>query len=304
MMQISPELYDEAARRVSGIRGVVGLGYGLRETGGQVTSEHAWRVYVREKLPIGVLGGNGAPETLFGLSIDVVAVSPVRPSGFLRRAFRSDRQRRSSLAPGDGLLNAKGMPGTVGAVVQSRLTNEPLILTAYHVLFARKAGAGDKVWSGTAPGGSRTIATTVMGRLGVLRHGGADVFVDAALARIDPSVTFRTGPAHTGQTTPGARVRKSGAATGRTAGIVVDTCYPDQWHWEFRSQRAPRQILIHPDPPDSAAFSTAGDSGAVVVDETGAAVGMLWGSNARGDGVASPISAVCHALGTTFERPL
>ena len=42
-------------------------------------------------------------------------------------------------------------------------------------------------------------------------------------------------------------------------------------------------------------------SGSLIVNGTGEAVGLLWGANTRGDGVASPIGPVLHSMSITLD---
>jgi hypothetical protein len=48
-------------------------------------------------------------------------------------------------------------------------------------------------------------------------------------------------------------------------------------------------------------FSADGDSGAVVVDAANKAIGLLWGTNVRGEGIACPIAPVLYAMNITLE---
>jgi hypothetical protein len=90
-------------------------------------------------------------------------------------------------------------------------------------------------------------------------------------------------------------VTKCGAATGTTTGVVVSVDYADVAWIEGRPQAASRQLLVR-SLGDEGPFSAAGDSGALVVNASGKAVGLLWGANSRGEGVACPIAPVLHAM--------
>lgn len=97
-----------------------------------------------------------------------------------------------------------------------------------------------------------------------------------------------------GSAVPGEAVRKIGAATGLTVGTVVDVAYPDVAAIENRVYAAPRQILIRA--AHGQAFSSEGDSGAAVVNTREEVVGLLWGTTARGEGVACHIEPALRAL--------
>ena len=94
----------------------------------------------------------------------------------------------------------------------------------------------------------------------------------------------------------GASATKSGAATGKTRGVIRDVAFHDHLYVDDSLQRAPRQLLI--ESGDQALhFSAVGDSGAAVVDDAGRAVGLLWGANTGAQSVACPMLAVLDHLG-------
>ncbi len=296
------------ARRAAGFRG---LGFGVKEIAGKVTGEPAWRVYVARKDGLRALApSERVPARILDLPTDVIEYAGVTPSA-ARPSAGADR--RHSLSDGSAIANHKGVPGTLGCLARLRSSQEPVLLSNYHILFARNSQRGDPVWHVPAEGSGEPypIGRVLGGKVGRVSDRGEEVFVDAALGTIDdalqdewmesnetPAIEPDTGLA---SAVAGSRVRKVGAATGRTCGLVVDVRYPDRWYWQYRSESAPRQILVQSGEPDGGVFSRSGDSGAVVRDECGAAVGLLWGSNARGEGVACPMGAVTRALGIYFD---
>jgi hypothetical protein len=58
------------------------------------------------------------------------------------------------------------------------------------------------------------------------------------------------------------------------------------------------QLLIRPltESRGPSSFCEKGDSGAIVEDEAGRPIGLLWGRNHRGEGLAAPIGPVLEAL--------
>ncbi|MCP3994237.1 MAG: hypothetical protein GY722_04105 [bacterium] len=143
------------------------------------------------------------------------------------------------------------------------------------------------------------IARARHGRCGTVTHYGKAVFVDCASAEFDRrfvpqeySIVPEDGESIL---VPGDRVSKVGAVTGSTEGIVVDTDYSDTVRVEGRRHTTPGQILVRPVVPGGM-FSTDGDSGAVLRDVDGAVVGLLWGVDARGFGLACPIAPVLWIL--------
>ena len=210
------------------------------------------------------------------------------------------------------IFNAKGIPGTVSALVRCE---DGLLkcLTNYHVLFGNGGSVGDPVFSFDESNGLIAIGTTVRGHIGRVMDAGSPVFVDCALATLGDPASWSASlkrqlaalPVLEGACDPaiGGVVIKEGAATGLTTGRVVDIAYPDRPFIDGRQYDAPGQLLVR---PLSAAgvladietnFCAGGDSGAVVFHADGCAVGLLWGANANGEGIACPIRPVLSALG-------
>lgn len=149
------------------------------------------------------------------------------------------------------------------------------------------------------------IGRVLSGKAGVVAGLNPPTFVDAAAGTLldsDAVATSGSAPVVARQAEVGHTVVKRGAATGRTSGVVVDIAYPDLWYWEYQSANAPHQILIRSTAGDDTPFSGTGDSGAVVRNERGESLGLLWGTTARGEGVVSPMYAVALALGLRFAN--
>lgn len=205
---------------------------------------------------------------------------------------------------GARIANARGVPGTLGAIALRRDGGEPVLLTNHHVLFGAGAVAGDPVWlvDGASARTSRGIGRALYGRLGTVTFEGAQYHVDCAAASLDdgraiaPSLTaiddfeLTIAWAETGE-----RVTKMGGATGTTEGTVVDVAFTDRVVVDRRRVAAQRQILVR-SLARGRAFSSAGDSGAVVCNARGAIVGLLWGVDDSGDSVACHIAPVLYAM--------
>jgi hypothetical protein len=273
------------------VPGVVGVGLGLKETAGRVTDVVAWRVYVDRKRSLSELhGAQVVPPRAGGLPTDVIEKAPSVPS---------------SVVEGVRLANAHGVPGTLGCFALTRETRTPVALTNHHVLFGRAAAEGDAVWlvrDGLPSDDLPQLGRTRRGHLGTVVHDGQDVFVDGAVATLaDGKLPRRRRALGIAMTRPGARVTKAGAATGVTAGVVLDVEYPDVARLPDHVLPAPRQLLVGP--AGGERFSADGDSGAAVIDEAGHVVGLLWGLNHRGESVASPAAAVAAALDIDIAPP-
>jgi hypothetical protein len=270
---------------------VLGVGFGLKERGGTVAPVLAWRVYVRRKLPAHRLAAHGrVPQRIGGVPTDVVETVPTR-----RTAGSADAPRE-----GVAIANARGVPGTLGCVAVSRHDGRAVLLGSHHVIFGDGARECEAVWR-VEGGAYRRLGSALHGRLGTLLFEGAEVYVDCAVASLDGEAGIPPGwfaVARAGDVAParpGMRVTRTGA-TGTTTGVVIDAAYPDVAMIEGRARPAPGQLLVRAD-DGAGPFSAEGDSGAVLRDEAGRLVGLLWGANARGESIASPISPVLWVLG-------
>jgi hypothetical protein len=216
------------------------------------------------------------------------------------------------------LVNVRGVPGTLGCLLRSGADTE-LFLTAHHVLYGAGAGTGDRVWAVLDTGdeidaedcGSTysEVGRTVSGRIGRVTLRGETSFVDCAvgvLARGDRPASLRRALRATPQLAVvapprvGERVVKGGAVTGVTGGVIVDAAYFDRPFIDGREYEAPGQILIR-SADEALLFSAPGDSGAVVLDAQGRAIGLLWGSTVNGEGIACPMAAVLDQLARLGE---
>jgi hypothetical protein len=215
--------------------------------------------------------------------------------------------------PALAIANANGLPGTAGLIVVDA-EGARAVLTNHHVVFAGGAAIGDRVWAlpsvtdGHDPADVVCLGRTRAGRIGRITFTGETCFVDCALVRMENEELFPTWliasladlyVTEVANAEPGLPVIKCGATTGLTAGMIADVAYPDHPYIGDRWWKAPGQLLI--DSRDGELnFSAAGDSGAAVLDEQGRVVGLLWGSNANGQGISCPIAPVLDCLGATL----
>jgi hypothetical protein len=212
------------------------------------------------------------------------------------------------------IANAKGVPGTLGGLarfVDPLGTPCTVLLTTWHTLFANHASWQDAIWLVDERAGRpryRQLGRTLLGKIGTVRVDGEEYFVDCAAGScfgLSPAASKDVSsglPAIAGinGAVSGMAVKKTGAGTGTTHGVIVDTAYCGSVCIDGRTQPAPRQLLVRSSDGTSP-FSDAGDSGALVIDEDGRALGLVWGSTTAGDGVACPIGPVLQALNLTFE---
>jgi hypothetical protein len=211
------------------------------------------------------------------------------------------------------VINAKGVPGTIGAALR-RHDGRLVLLASHHVIHGRGAVTGDPVFAlDSREGALVEIGCSIGGWIGRLTVAGEPVFADcaavlchdlstlpiawrerlAALARFDGLA----------EPIAGAAAFKDGAATGRTAGRIADVDFSDVTVIEGDSFETSGQILVTPVAAEGQRdgtevnFCAPGDSGTALFDAQGRLVGLIWGTNSLGEGIASPIGAVLEALG-------
>jgi hypothetical protein len=207
------------------------------------------------------------------------------------------------------IANARGVPGTAGPVVTDR-AGARFVLANHHVLYGEGAVPGDRVWALPPEDGHGEHTVAYLGRarggtIGRVTFRDEAVFVDCALIELASELPEwlaigTNSERGVAAARPGLEVVKHGARTGTTHGVIADVAYPDRPYVEGRVWIAENQLLIESREPDLV-FSGPGDSGAGITDELGRIVGLLWGSNANGQGIACPIEAVLHALEVSLD---
>jgi hypothetical protein len=213
------------------------------------------------------------------------------------------------------IVNSRGVPGTAGVMARDH-SGARLLIANHHVIFGGGAATGEVVWAlppddeGAREPRAAALGTARSGRIGRVSFEGAVYFVDCALIELSDltrfpdwlrSVLDGPWPAAVAAAHPGAGAIKHGPSTGTTLGTIIDAAYPDRPFIEGRSWTAPGQLLIQSRDPELN-FSAPGDSGAALLDEQGRILGLMWGSNSGGQGVACPIEPVLDCLGVALEK--
>lgn len=289
---------------------VVGLGYGIKETGGKQTGRKAVIVMVRKKVAASRLAAHQMiPKRIEGMPSDVIEVGWVtaHPAAIKKNEpVSKSRTSRWRPAPGGvSIGHFRITAGTLGSAVYDKATGRKLILSNNHVLANATNGKddlaeiGDPVLQpGPADGG--TIRRDTIGKLYrfvPLADKGSNV-VDAAVARpskqrlVDRDI-LRIGTV-TSTVLPrlGLRIKKSGRTTGLTFGriiavdAVVDVDYGD------KILRFKNQIV-------SRSFEQPGDSGSLVVDRRNRAVGLVFAGSDEFT-FMNPIRPALRLLKITF----
>jgi hypothetical protein len=320
------ESHAKAKEELAKIPGVVGVGLGIKEVKGQLTGEVALIIYVREKMPSDRISqGDIIPAEFQGMMTDVQRYPQVEFFG--STTLQGGHQIRR-------LPDKKGSPkpGTLGYIATRIDNDRNVMLSCEHVLEFRKKDERLVFHPDVSPCCGKLknkVGRVIFGKAANVPFNNGtfadDFFVDAATALIDfgtnarkhvPRVGQIVGPkdisaSPVGPGDPIISVKKFGAATKFTEGVVVDVA--------FTHERALRTIRIRPTvgfplkirwkvpeedvaehltnfPARSAGgtatqvsadeidfsvntFTSPGDSGAVVVDSSGGVVGMIVGGS-------------------------
>jgi hypothetical protein len=313
--EYGPALQAQArhAAALAALPDVVGIGVGEKVTGGRPAGTPALVVYVDVKAD---REDGLVPPSVDGVPTDVVACGrpdapPVPPATTAPDPLGLRRRHRpvhAGLSAGN--TNASG---TIGAVCRDAGPDagRRYLLSANHVFaISNLVDAPAAILQpARADGGTKpdavvaTVSRSVPLRLGPGSRERPNV-VDAAIAEARPAdvdwAVPGTGPVTGIDGVPriGLRVAKTGRTTGRTEGRVAavnalvlvrvraNAEHPASW---FTGQ-----MIV-------AIKVAAGDSGSLVVDGDGRAVGLLTAAM-TGHAMVNPILAVTEALGVTLSQ--
>jgi hypothetical protein len=263
---------------------VVGIGYGVKETEGGFTGELAVRLYVKRKIARSKLSPRDrVPPVVNGIVTDVIPVGRLtfhaRPVPF-----------------GVAISHAHGKAGSLGCVVSRPGDDARYLLSACHVLAPLgNAQVGDEILEPEA-GRPEALRIATLTEFEQLKSEAEPNRFDAAIARLDQNADVSARIAIIGElrtpvmsSVPFQSVRKYGAATHHTLGVVTDpladvpfTMDGDEYPFEDVIE-----VLGAGGP-----FSAGGDSGALVVDAlTNRPIGLIIGG-ARGRTYVSPLTRV------------
>ena len=269
---------------------VVGIGLGRKRTRGMPTAEVAVKFYVKEKLhPLLVKDGEVLPDEIEGVPTDVEQsgeFSIWRPLPPIYH--RKVRPVMGGLSIGHYAITA----GTLGGLVKRG--QDTYILSNNHVLANENRGVeGDPILQpGRYDGGKED--KDVIARLDSFVKVQAEETnsVDAALALpydprdVTPDILNIGRIRGTRAADLEEKVMKSGRTTRVTNGVVKDVSATLRVGCATGSYLFTDQMIIE---GDKGAFSGGGDSGSLIVDYQGSAVGLLF--------AGSPFFTVANKIG-------
>lgn len=270
------ETQQRFEQQLLALKGVNGVGVGLKMKGTKPTNEWSLVVLVEKKVPKAKLSkADLVPENVDGVATDVLEVGKLEALAFNAKV-------RPAL-PGFSIGHHDITAGTLGCIVRDIRTQDFLILSNNHVLAnVNRAKPGDLILQpGPFDGGlypSDAIATLERFEPIVLSEFQAATgynLVDAAVARplysrnITASIIGQVMPTGLGQASVGGVVVKAGRTTQVTVGRVLLTNATVVVGYGIGFGLFRHQII-------TTAMSAGGDSGSLLMDQSLRAVGLLY----------------------------
>jgi hypothetical protein len=294
-----------------GAPGVTGVDVGYKEVGGQATDQVAIRVHVAAKTD-DIPADQRVPAEIDGVPTDVLErryelqvlaqqVAEVSPQA--DTTHYATLQGGVSMGP-SRVINGSIFAGTLGAIVIDSVSNQHAALTNFHVACVDSTFTiGDRMVQPSR------IDTGVVpaDEFGSLARETLSANVDGAVIAIDSGRASQCeiadiGPVRgTAAAALGMAVRKRGRTTLLTYGSVdgvsgsVTVDYGDG----IGSKTLTNQLSIATDTTRNPLFSDHGDSGSVIVNDSGFVVGLLFAGSGTST-MANPIAAVLSELNVSI----
>lgn len=202
---------------------------------------------------------------------------------------------------GRGIVNARGVTGTLGCMARTRGTGSLVFLTASHMLFGNGALEGQEVRLIEEGRPGRMIGRSLYGKAGNVADGANTVYIDCAVGSFEPEFGLPCSfpPMRETETLAqprrGAFVSKQGAASGCTFGVITGIQSRQFPMSRSRSFFLHGQVVVQT-VQTGRPFAADGDSGALVRDEDGHPLGVLWSICATGETLVAPIAPILFAL--------
>lgn len=307
--------------------GVTGVDIAEKVVDGAPTGELSIVVYVDQKRPLeSIAESDRVPVEIDGIKTDVQemvielqVLTPVEPG-----ALQLDPSAYPTLVGGISMgphapiyLTPPEVPtagyynssGTLGALVRDHATGATMALTNFHVAARTLAWTtSDRMTQPSMPDSGNTGT-----QFGSLTRAVLSENVDGAVVTLDAGQAWEARVQDVGWVTgtavaaAGMAVQKRGRTTDHTFGSVhsVDATVTVDYGGTIGRRTLRSQVRISPDTARNARFSNRGDSGSVIMDNHGNAVGLLFAGSTDGTATfANPIAAALSELGITMQtRP-
>lgn len=279
-------------------QGVEGTAIGEKWIDGRPTGEQAILIFVQKKhsehaiADPNVLTAYTAkdliPKEIEGIRTDVIEVGHITK----QVGFRSNiRPVQPGYSCGHGQITA----GTIGGIFLDK-NNKPVLLSNNHVIANENiAKIGDPIYQ-PGPADQRIRKSNIIGHLAkfakIKRRNNIQ---DSAIAYVDPNIVNDIYPEINQRLSGfagvqvGQSVQKCGRTTGYTTGRILGLNASFTIQYDFGMARFDQCIVI-------SAMSQGGDSGSIIQDMAGNAVGLLFAGSNKVT-IANPIDIVRQYYG-------
>lgn len=284
-------------------QGVEGTAVGEKWENGKPTGEQAILVFVQKKhsqksiTSPNTLTAFSAkdliPSQIEGIPTDVIEVGNItKQNGYKTKT----RPIRPGFSCGHGLSTA----GTIGGIFLD-LNNKPVILSNNHVIAnENKAAAGDAIYQPGPADQPKNRSNIIANLHKFVKLNNHNNIQDSAIAYLDQSIVLsdlindvypdiNQRLQGFGQAQVGQMVQKCGRTTGYTTGRVLGLNASFSIQYDFGMARFNKCIVL-------SAMSQGGDSGSIIQDMQGNAVGLLFAGSDRVT-IANPIDIVQQHYG-------
>jgi hypothetical protein len=281
--------------------GIQGFGIGQRMTEGKKRRDLVLKVYVASKRPRHEIE-HPVPRTISITGIEGRIRTDVEEIGVLRLQAAGDRERPAH--PGVGLSHPQAASGTFGCLVRRNGSPDLYILSNSHVIANSGLGhRGDPIHQPSAQygGGPGDVIAVLEDSVRLIfSDAGYPNLVDAAIAKVlnpaDVEPTLKSIGVPRGVSTKieeGMSVQMTGSVSGHVTGVVKNPDFVAELWYENTEGGASRvgfrkQVLCEP-------FTVDGDSGALVLNMEGEAVGIHFAGSDLVS-IFNPISFVLDVL--------
>jgi hypothetical protein len=285
--------------------GVTGVDIGYKYVNGKKTDKIGIRVFVEKKKD--VPKDEMIPEAIDSVETDVIQRKFIPQPLKVPVAESTPQADTGNYSPLKGgisigpcrVIDGHIYAGTLGITVKDNATGNSMLLSNFHVMCVDdRWSVGDamaqpsRIDSGNCP--DDIVGTLSRASLG----GQVDCAVALQTARDQVCEVVDIGAVNgTESATMGISVRKRGRTTGLTFGTIdgLSGTFPIDYGNGLGTVTLTNQITIRADMTLNAKFSDHGDSGSVVVNDSGAVVGLLFAGD-EDVTLVNPIQAVFSAL--------
>ncbi len=316
------ELKKLVEKEILSREGVTGIDVGYKYRNGEKTNKLCIRIFVKKKIE-NMKSGDVLPKEIGGVKTDIIEEEFTVASRNFDPNTRPDYFNYDTIMGGMRVQIFSGdersfNPGTAGMVVKDKMTNQPLMLTNWHVI-----AVGGVIYNNSNVHqpemkyridefGLTDTTGNVIGNVERSKLDSGNVFMDAGCIRLIPGkrpisnqiakIGEVSGIRELTEFDNDLSVSKKGATTSLTHGFIDGVSSTIKINYAgVGSMNVAGAYRINTDENINGMFADTGDSGSVVVDDENRVVGLLFAANSRnGTALIIPIKNVFDTLDITL----